>query len=582
MYETIVENQTAIDWLLETYFKDDEVKIRHDNSSAKSILTDEQVLEFASNAKNGDIFRRLMTGDITGFPSQSEADASLCGRLSFWCGNDVEQIDRIFRMSGLYREKWDEKHGRGTYGEITIEKAIQLCTEVYTLNTQYAEDLKIKQWPKLSDKALYGLAGEAVRLAARNSESDPAALLFQFLAFSGGYFGASIIFSVGDTTHYSRLNVAIIGSSSKSRKGTSAQAIRKFFNVDKDPLRITPGPLSSGEGIIYAARDEHKEYTCTNKNKQTYKYIIKDPGVKDKRLLVLDEELASALASMKREGNKLSTIIRTLFDSGNCDPLTKTSKISCTGAHVSIITHCTISELAAKLEDNEHVNGFANRFLWVVVRRQKIVSRALSMPEEEVMSVRERIKKAYECSRTIQEISFDEGAWELWDAVYPELSKDYTGFAGAVINRAEVHVMRLSMIYALLDCSKTIKRVHLEAALAAWEYCKNSALYLFGDREEDTLTQKILDILENGPKTATEIYKALYGHTKAKNIKASLDDLIARERVQAVQEKTEGRTKITFSLCTSSKSVKSTLSPEQSVPFTQNTLIPRRRKKPQS
>ncbi len=73
-----------------------------------------------------------MQGDYSDYPSQSEADLALCNELAFWCGNNPEQIDRLFRQSKLYRQKWDQKHGGKTYGEMTILKAIQNTTETFT------------------------------------------------------------------------------------------------------------------------------------------------------------------------------------------------------------------------------------------------------------------------------------------------------------------------------------------------------------------------------------------------------------------------------------------------------------------
>jgi len=73
--------------------------------------------------------------------------------------------------------------------------------------------------------------------------------------------------------------------------------------------------------------------------------IVVDPGENDKRLFVLDEEFAAALQCTKREGNTLSTNLRNFWDSGNVEPLTKTSKIKTTGAHVCLVTHITALEL---------------------------------------------------------------------------------------------------------------------------------------------------------------------------------------------------------------------------------------------
>jgi len=85
--------------------------------------TDEQVLSKARRAANADAFSRLWSGDTGGYPSHSEADLGLCSHLAFWTG-DAQQIDRLFRQSGLIRPKWDEVHGRETYGATTIARAI--------------------------------------------------------------------------------------------------------------------------------------------------------------------------------------------------------------------------------------------------------------------------------------------------------------------------------------------------------------------------------------------------------------------------------------------------------------------------
>ena len=78
--------------------------------------------------------RALYEGDTTGYDSHSEADMALCRALAFWTGRDAEAMDRLFRGSGLMRDKWDAPHdgatGR-TYGQMTIEKAIESTTEVY-------------------------------------------------------------------------------------------------------------------------------------------------------------------------------------------------------------------------------------------------------------------------------------------------------------------------------------------------------------------------------------------------------------------------------------------------------------------
>lgn len=94
-------------------------------------LSDEEVVAKATEAANGDKFARLWAGSTKGYPSHSEADNALCAMLAFWTGGDPQQIDRLFRQSGLYREKWDESRGSQTYGGTTVQNAISQTGEFY-------------------------------------------------------------------------------------------------------------------------------------------------------------------------------------------------------------------------------------------------------------------------------------------------------------------------------------------------------------------------------------------------------------------------------------------------------------------
>jgi putative DNA primase/helicase len=97
------------------------------STDAASDLSDDELLEKAKNAENGNKFRRLWIGDTSGYPSHSEADLALAGLLAFWTGGDRRRIDRLFRESELYREKWD----RDDYRERTIDKALAGRSEFY-------------------------------------------------------------------------------------------------------------------------------------------------------------------------------------------------------------------------------------------------------------------------------------------------------------------------------------------------------------------------------------------------------------------------------------------------------------------
>jgi primase-polymerase (primpol)-like protein len=97
---------------------------------------DQELIERAKQADNGQKLARLWRGNTAGFDSHSEADMALCSMLAFWTQKDPERMDRLFRRSGLMRPKWDERRGDQTYGELTISKALDYVSddEVYDPN----------------------------------------------------------------------------------------------------------------------------------------------------------------------------------------------------------------------------------------------------------------------------------------------------------------------------------------------------------------------------------------------------------------------------------------------------------------
>lgn len=96
-------------------------------------LTEQEIISAIQASKQGNAFDLLYRGDWQGlYSSQSDADIAFCNILAFWTAKDVQKMDAIFRSSGLFRKKWDERRGnKGTYGQITLQKAIEGCMEVW-------------------------------------------------------------------------------------------------------------------------------------------------------------------------------------------------------------------------------------------------------------------------------------------------------------------------------------------------------------------------------------------------------------------------------------------------------------------
>jgi putative DNA primase/helicase len=133
--KTVEERQTELTDLHAQIFGTDQSSGATTAGAVPAVnsLSDDEIINRARNAKNGDKFCRLWSGDSNGYDSPSEADLALCMMLSFWTGRDADRIDSLFRLSKLLRPKWDERHsadGR-TYGQVTIEKAIEGTREVW-------------------------------------------------------------------------------------------------------------------------------------------------------------------------------------------------------------------------------------------------------------------------------------------------------------------------------------------------------------------------------------------------------------------------------------------------------------------
>jgi hypothetical protein len=102
------------------------------STSLTDAFSDLQLLDKAFGARNGVQFDALYQGNTAGYPSHSEADLALCGKLAFWTGCDKTQMDRMFRASGLMRaDKWDRQQSGSTYGAITIDRALRDSRETY-------------------------------------------------------------------------------------------------------------------------------------------------------------------------------------------------------------------------------------------------------------------------------------------------------------------------------------------------------------------------------------------------------------------------------------------------------------------
>jgi hypothetical protein len=181
-----------------------------------------------------------------------------------------------------------------------------------------APDPGARAWPEpLTLDAFHGLAGDVVAAVRPHTEADDAALLLQFLAAFGNSVGRGPHARVEGDRHGPVVWPVLVGSTAKARKGSSFSRVREVFEA-ADPAwfeQRKANGLSSGEGLVWAIRDPVMET-----DRKTGEPVETDPGVGDKRLLVVESEFANVLRQTERAGNTRRQGLRARLrgDAGRC------------------------------------------------------------------------------------------------------------------------------------------------------------------------------------------------------------------------------------------------------------------------
>ena len=390
----------------------------------------------------------------------------------------------------------------------------------------------------IDSPSMTGILGQIVRTVLPHSEADPFGLLMTALSRSSAFLGSGAYVPVSAGSRQpARLYVILVGSTARARKGVTESDIGSIFDL-VDPTfaetRIKSG-LSSGEGLLKALSRKDDE-----------------PDL-DPRLLVVETEFASVLTVLGREGNTISTAIRDLWDRGRTATMTKKDPINVENAHLCIMSHITEEELHRKLSTVDIANGFANRFLFAHVQRSKRLPHggSLSDTERDLLASqwRQALAKGSEIHGPIRR---NEEAMSLWEDWYNELDDDVPGLYGSLVARAEAHVTRISLIYALLDGSPVITAKHHLAALDIWQRCEATIQRLYpqaettGNKEAD----RILDALRaRGSLTRSELTRSVFSnHITDTQLDNAVGILIEVGKIQERTIDTKGRPRTEYHL----------------------------------
>ncbi len=392
-------------------------------------------------------------------------------------------------------------------------------------SAQYLDASPQRAKPVLDSAALRGPFGEFVETVRPETEASDAALLFQALAVFGAMIGRGPHMLTGADRQTGALFIMLVGPTGAGGKGTSYGEVRRVFSkVDETFFRerVLNG-FGSGEALISAIGDDTE---------------------RDKRVLVMESEFVRILTVMERDGSTLSAIIREAWDGSDLSNITKGVRLKATDPHVSVIGHITPTELQDRLKHTARANGFLNRFLTVYTERARLKPDGGNLSDDAIRNLASRFEIPLRFALKTQQMRRNDGASAMWEGVYPQLTGRRTGTLAQATARAAAQTVRLSVLYAVAECSAVITGEHLAAALAAWRYAEDSARYLFGESLGDPVADTILEVLRNSPTglTRTEISNALQRNVASLKMGQALQLLETEGLAVRERRDTTGRT----------------------------------------
>lgn len=415
--------------------------------------------------------------------------------------------------------------------------------------------------PAMDPAGFPPLVAEIVDVACANSEAHPVAVAANVIAWFSCLIGRGLFQRIGDAAIHCRPFMLIVGKSGKARKGTAEHTAREIFRRadelvreelgNDDRLRVHAGGVSTGEGIAWAIRDP-REPDENGKGG--------DPGVHDKRLLVVESEFDNLLSQLRRENNTLSATVRNLFDGRDMEPLTKTSQTRATRPHVVIVGHVTGHELREKSTENDAANGLMNRFLMLYVYRPKLVPlpeptsrQMIDLLAGKIAAAAIKITGGNLHGHNEVEAQLSPAARELWVMEYPRLTRDRDGKGGSLLARSEVYARMLAMIFAAMDSRTVIEPQDLHAAVAWIEYWHASVTYVFNTPDDagelDEFTTAVLDVITKNPGITLTGLQEHWNRKRIKEVRAAVERLsnLAPPLIQAMKDQqTGGRSALKF------------------------------------
>jgi len=379
----------------------------------------------------------------------------------------------------------------------------------------------------VADPAMYaGILGDITGTVSPATEADPVGVYASLLAGAGAAVGPSPYLQIGNTRHPLLIWPLLFGRTGSGRKGEATNTAEPFLQVAEPELAgFTVGGLSSGEGLIERLRDSSPDG--------------KDPGVADKRLLVIEAEFGSVMIRSRREGSTLAAVQRQAWD-GRALSVLNRKMITASASHVAIIGHITPHEFRLRLAETDLTGGTYNRYLPLFVERSRLLAVPSGTDPRVVGDLGAKLGQAITAARTVTLIRLDDDATALWtDELYPEFSgsDDDDQAWTDCIRRAAPYCLRIAGLLTVLDGQHLVTTNYLTAAAALARYSVASARYVLDKQARDPRLDRIrraVTMAAPSGLTRTEI-SALFNRNLRKEL---LDELLGQLCADGEYERT--------------------------------------------
>ena len=384
------------------------------------------------------------------------------------------------------------------------------------------------------DPAMFrGILGDIASAADPGTEADKVGVYASLLSGASAVVGNGPHVQIGNTRHPLLIWSLLIGRTSVGRKGeATGTGMRVIRDARQEVYGLEEGGLSSGEGLIERIRDPEDEEDAG--------------GTPDKRLLVIETEMATVMAACAREGTKLPGILRQAWGGERLSTLNR-KRVAASWSHIAIIGHISPREFRAKLRDSDMAGGTWNRYLPFYVERRKLLPLPRGLDEDtELPALSKTLGEAIDSARRCRSITLDEGAAGLWTG---QLYREFTDFdedtpAADFVQRAAPYCRRIAALHAALDGRERASVADLSAAALLVRYSIASARYVLDPAPRDVKLDKLrraVDEAGMAGMSRAEARNVFAGHASKDDMDRLIEQLTADGSYIQEEIRTDGR-----------------------------------------